>query len=87
MISKIINTSIISLAIIMLLHYIYLFLKQNLTTPVVHDLVTVPTEKYRDIQNILQEPEHKQPESTEIKYEKHEMKDDLKHYLRTLTKS
>ena len=83
MISKIINTSIISLAIIILLHYIYLFLKQNLTTPIVHDLVTIQTEKYREINNILQEPtiEHK---STEIDT-KHELKHELKNYLKTLT--
>lgn len=86
MISKIINTSVISFAIVVLLHYIYLFLKQNLTTPIVHDLVTVPTEKYREIQHILQEPtDHKKMESTEMKEDKHEMKDELKHYLRTLT--
>ena len=84
MISKIINTSIISLAIIILLHYIYLFLKQNLTTPIVHDLVTVPTEKYREINHILQEPTYKM-ESFEIKDDKHELKHELKNYLRTLT--
>lgn len=85
MISKIINTSIISLAIVVLLHYIYLFLKQTLTTPVVHDLVTVPTEKYREIHTILQETTVEPTIHTP--YEKHEMKDDLKQYLKTLTAS
>ena len=40
---------IFSLLLITLIHHIYLFLKDTLTTPKIKDLVKKPTEQYRNI--------------------------------------
>tara|TARA_E500000331_G_C17125924_1_gene656006 strand:- start:511 stop:837 length:327 start_codon:yes stop_codon:yes gene_type:complete len=40
---------ILSLLIIVLAHYIYSFLKNNLTTPKIRDMVNVPTKQYKNI--------------------------------------
>ena len=86
-----------TLLIVALLHGIYLFLKQNLTTPVVHDLITKPTEKYREIDSILREPpsipSYQEPTSLPSSYQEPsllpqqaDLKGDLKNYLKTLTR-
>ena len=40
---------VISLILIILLHYLYIFFKDTLTTPKIKDLVNKPNEKYKDI--------------------------------------
>ena len=40
---------IISLVLIMLIHYLYSFFKNTLTVPKVKDLVNKPTERYNEI--------------------------------------
>lgn len=46
---------IISLCVIIVLHYLYDYLKNSMTTPIVKDLVNKPTQKYNKIYNILNE--------------------------------
>ena len=71
-----------SIIIISLIHYLYIFFKQNLTVPKIKDLVNRPEQKYKEIYKSL---ETKIPEipSQEIKMD---MKEELKNYLRGLGK-
>lgn len=41
--------SLVSLIIIMVIHYLFLYLKKNLTTPKIKDLVNKPKEQYKKI--------------------------------------
>ena len=56
----IIQMSIMSLVIIILLHNIYIYLKSNLTRPTITDYVTKPSEKYHELYNMINEstPKH-----------------------------
>ena len=76
MIFSIIQTTILSIILITLVHYIYIFLKENLTTPKIKDLVNKPMEQYNDIYNDL---EHVQ-ENNNV-----DMKGELQNYLKTLS--
>ncbi len=77
----IIKTSILSLLIILFLHYIYDFFKTNLTTPKINDLIVRPTETYQEINKVLSnETISLLPPMVE-----HTMKDELKNYLKTLS--
>ena len=71
-----------SIIIICLIHYLYIFFKQNLTVPKIKDLVNRPEQKYKEIYQSL---ETKIPEipSQEIKMD---MKAELKNYLQGLGK-
>ena len=53
MFSWIIQATFISLIFILLIHHLIQILKDTLTYPKVKDLVNVPTKKYEDIYNIL----------------------------------
>jgi hypothetical protein len=46
---EIIKWSLISLILIILIHYLFIFFKDNLTIPKTKDLVTKPLEKYKII--------------------------------------
>lgn len=77
----IIKTSILSLLIILFLHYIYDFFKTNLTTPKINDLIVRPTETYQEINKVLSnETISLLPPIVE-----NNMKDELKNYLKTLS--
>jgi cell shape-determining protein MreC len=76
MIFSVLQTTIISIILIFMIHYIYLFLKENLTTPKIRDLVNKPTEQYNKIYKDLQSS----PEVTT------DMKGELQNYLKSLTK-
>lgn len=79
----IIKTSILSLLIILFLHYIYEFFKTNLTTPKINDLIIRPTETYQEINKVLSnETISLLPSIVDNKYD---MKDELKNYLKTLS--
>ncbi len=79
----IIKTSILSLLIILFLHYIYDFFKMNLTTPKINDLIVRPTETYQEINKVLSnETISLLPPLID---NKHDMKDELKNYLKTLS--
>ena len=53
MLSWAIQTTIISLVIIFLVHSIYRYFKETLTIPKVKDLVNKPHEKYEEIYKII----------------------------------
>tara|TARA_B100000035_G_scaffold114291_1_gene96886 strand:+ start:4379 stop:4681 length:303 start_codon:yes stop_codon:yes gene_type:complete len=70
----IIQQTIISIVLIISVHYIYIFFKNNLTIPKTKDLVNKPTEQYKEIYNSIK----KNKETSQ------EMKKELKNYLKTL---
>ena len=70
----IIQQTIISIILIISVHYIYIFFKNNLTIPKTKDLVNKPTEQYKQIYNSIKTN----------KETSHEMKKELKNYLKTL---
>ena len=67
----IIQQTIISIVLIISVHYIYIFFKNNLTIPKTKDLVNRPTEQYKNIYSSLNKSK--------------EMKNELKDYLKKLT--
>jgi hypothetical protein len=71
----IIQQTIISIVLIISVHYIYIFFKNNLTIPKTKDLVNRPTEQYKNIYKSL----NKSKENNK------EMKTELKDYLKKLT--
>jgi len=73
----IIQQTIISVVLIISIHYIYIFFKNNLTIPKTKDLVNRPTEQYKNIYKTL----NKSKENSK------EMKNELKDYLKKLTKT
>ena len=84
MITWIIQWTIISLVLIILIHYLYIFFKTTLTVPKIKDLVNRPHQQYRDIMNTIQTS---LPKNENIKKEiKKEMKNELKDYLSNLSK-
>jgi len=70
----IIQQTIISIILIISVHYIYIFFKNNLTIPKTKDLVNKPTEQYKQIYNSIKTN----------KETSKEMKTELKNYLKTL---
>ena len=83
MIFSILTQASLSLIIIIVLHYLYTFFKQNLTTPKIKDLVTKPNEEYKKIYSTIQ----KINTSTEINNEndKEKRKNELKKYMKSLS--
>ena len=79
MFQKTIKTALISLVSIILIHYLYIFLKTNLTIPKVKDLVNKPNIQYKEIYKVINEntnePDEKQSD----------MKNELKEYLQSLS--
>ena len=74
---------IISFVLIALVHYIYDFLKNNLTSPKVKDLVNKPNEQYKEIYKSMSN--QIKPVKKEINTEnKSQMKDELKKYFQYL---
>lgn len=71
----IIQQTIISIVLIISVHYIYIFFKNNLTIPKTKDLVNRPTEQYKNIYKSL----------SKSKENNKEMKNELKDYLKKLT--
>jgi ABC-type bacteriocin/lantibiotic exporter with double-glycine peptidase domain len=91
MIFWILQRIIISLVLILCAHYIYIFLKNNLTTPKTRDLVNQPREKYKEMyekinksvySNIVSDVSDVKTEQSQSK-----MKNELKNYLKDLKKS
>lgn len=83
----VITNAVISLVIIILIHYLYVFFKTNLTIPKTKDLVERPEKKYKEIYASLSTNTSK--ESTILKPRKDEdkgvdMKLELKNYLKGL---
>jgi|LauGreDrversion4_2_1035121.scaffolds.fasta_scaffold00204_14 hypothetical protein len=84
----IIQMSIISLILIILLHYLYTFFQTNLTIPKVKDLVNKPQKQYETLFNTMKE---NHTTTTEIKNTdptaKESMKNELKNYLKELSET
>ena len=88
--------SIVSFIIIFVIHNLYNFFKNNLTTPQVKDLVNKPTEKYKEMYSILNKDNTYSSNTfgsgsaTETtsgsNVNKEKMKNDLKNYLKGITK-
>ena len=68
---------IMSLIIISIMHYLYFFLRDKLSTPKIKDLVHHPKEKYKDMYKIINE---------KPKISIQSMKDELGDYLTSLAK-
>jgi len=99
MIFWILQRIIISLVLILCAHYIYIFLKTNLTTPKTRDLVNLPREKYKEMyekinKNIYPSDSHikgngdnRDDGSNINNASQSKMKNELKNYLKDLKKS
>ena len=79
MFQKTIKTAFISLISIILIHYLYIFLKTNLTIPKVKDLVYKPKIQYKEIYKVINKNTNEQ-DSEQI-----DMKNELKEYLQSLS--
>lgn len=77
MMNQIIQYVIISLVLIVLIHYFFTFLKTNLTVPKVKDMVNIPSKCYKDIIDSIDNK--KQNDNASNK-----MKDELKQYMASL---
>jgi hypothetical protein len=82
----IIKISILSLAFIFLLHYLYSFFVSTLTVPKVKDLVTLPQEKYDEMFHSLQQRTN-ETSATATTMTQQSMKEDLIHFLKDLGSS
>ena len=67
---------IISVVLIVTVHYIYIFFKNNLTVPKTKDLVKKPTQQYQKIYNSI----------NKSKEENKSMKNELKNFIQGLNK-
>ena len=72
----IVQQIIISVVLIVTVHYIYIFFKNNLTVPKTKDLVKKPTEQYKKIYNSINKPNQ----------ENKSMKNELKNFIQGLNK-
>jgi hypothetical protein len=70
---------VLSIILILSLHYSYLFFKNNLTIPKTIDMIKKPVGQYKDIYNSLKQNKQKNAQKNEI------MKNELKSYLKNLS--
>ena len=82
MLFSIFTQATLSFIIIIVLHYLYTFFKQNLTTPKIRDLVTKPNEEYKKIYSTI-----KKSNTSNINKDddKEKRKDELKKYMKSLS--
>jgi len=66
---------VLSIILILTLHYSYLFFKNNLTIPKTIDMIKKPVGQYKDIYNSIQKNKQKNEN----------MKTELKNYLKNLS--
>ncbi len=71
----IIQYTLVSIIMIVTIHYIWSFLKTNLTIPKTKDLVKKPTELYKDIYSTMNNTDSNKKE---------DMKNELRNYIGTL---
>ena len=74
-----IQTTIISLVIIFLVHSIYTYLKETLIVPKVKDLANKPNEKYEEIYKIINQ--NNNSERSIMQSASSDMKEELKIFL------
>tara|TARA_B100001123_G_scaffold381185_1_gene451435 strand:+ start:211 stop:525 length:315 start_codon:yes stop_codon:yes gene_type:complete len=72
----IIQQIIISIVLIISIHYIYIFFKNNLTIPKTKDLVKKPQEQYKQIYTSLNKKKKENNKN---------MKEELKNYLKQIS--
>jgi len=84
MLPWIIQMSLISLILIILVHYLFTFFKTNLTIPKVKDLVNKPQKQYEALFDTMKETII-QP--TKSENDNVNMKNELKNYLKELSES
>jgi type II secretory pathway component PulC len=91
MLSWILQISIISLVLIILVHYLFTFFKTNLTIPKVKDLVNKPQEQYEMLFNTIKNTNQIKGSNDNKKESNgqcnNEMKNELKNYLKELSSS
>ena len=93
MLEWIIQISIISLILIILIHYLFTFFKTNLTIPKVKDLVDKPQKQYETLFNTIKENDNKFKNKNDTIIDKkidnnidsESMKNELKNYLKELS--
>jgi len=78
MLAFIIQQVLLSLILIVIIHYIYVFLKDNLTEPKIKDLVNKPKAKYTQIYNSVSM-------NNTIPTNSKNMKTELQDYLKELS--
>ena len=81
MLPWIIQMSIISLILIILVHYLFTFFKTNLTQPKIKDLVNKPQQQYEQLFDTMKETTIKSTENSSSE----NMKNELKNYLKELS--
>tara|TARA_Y100000817_G_C16574744_1_gene419180 strand:- start:11 stop:352 length:342 start_codon:yes stop_codon:yes gene_type:complete len=74
---------ILSVILIICIHYLYIFFKTNLTVPKIKDLVHQPKLRYKKIYEIIGEKTPKKEDTT--REEDTAMKDELKTYIHNLS--
>ncbi len=77
----IIQQTIMSFILIILVHYIYLFFKHNLTTPKIKDLVNKPSQQYNEMYKSMAD----NTEMIDAQKSASTMKDELTNYLKSLS--
>ena len=78
----VIQTTILSIIFIFLVHYLIDFFKATLTVPKIKDLVNTPTEKYDKIFSVISKNDNPKVEIKEINKEE-DMKSELKNFLKS----
>jgi hypothetical protein len=63
MLSWVLQTTILSIVFIFIIHHLIIFFKDNLTIPKIKDLVYAPNQKYNDIYNIISSKKDKKEEN------------------------
>lgn len=88
---EILKTMILSTILVLLLHHIYIFLKDSLTVPKVNNIIKDSSSLYSEIKNILKEDEDKNSEdknnsSLQKKYniDVNEMKNEMDQFINEL---
>jgi len=64
MLSWVLQTTILSIVFIFIIHHLIIFFKDNLTIPKIKDLVHAPNQKYNDIYNIISSKKKDKQEET-----------------------
>jgi len=82
----IIKNILLSVIVILLLHHIYNYLKNNLTTPKVKDLVHKPKIRYNQIIEVINNSEMENIKN-DLKEDEEEMKDELEKYMQSISEN
>ena len=93
-----IQTIILSIILIFLVHHLIVFFKNTLTIPKIKDLVNSPIEKYKNMYDVISNPRAIEPQlvpnlnvgiddEREIKHDLSAMKNELKSFLKKQFKS